>query len=252
MLIFGRPTKDEQGGIMIAIFWDYSEFESFFFERAEKLALVTEDCSLSELAPDWIVDEDSLRRPDGEFFKVRGRKVTSSGGHNVRRWKQPMIFQPSGTVACVFDDGTNLFLVRCLAEPGSIGLQIAGQNTRVLVAPSLQFSPGQLELHRRAERGEVRPDGEPYKPTPLAGVISGDRFKARWEVSNEDPGRFAEKVNRIGLIHIPSLAALDHDLELMAAEAQANFAWVSLEVLRVIRVRGLMNSHLRSVMAMLV
>ncbi|MBI4133258.1 NDP-hexose 2,3-dehydratase family protein [Candidatus Uhrbacteria bacterium] len=230
-------------------------FFMFLADRARALAMETEDCLLSELAPAWIVDADSVRRPDGGFFTVRGRHVRRAAGREVSGWSQPLIFGDSGgTVAlaiCSVVGEGDLYLVRVKAEPGAMGIEVDGQNTRVIVSPTLQFSRSNLERHGRALRGETDERGQSIKPVPLAGILNEHRFRVSWQPVPEDPGRFADKVNRAGFIHAPSTDAFNGDITELPEEQRHDFAWVNLEVLRMLCSRGYANSHLRSVMAML-
>lgn len=255
-------------------FDSFVEFRSFALIRAAALAMEVEKTALAAIAtldvpekgPAWVVEEESIRRPDGGFFQVGGVNVTRAAGREVTGWRQPMIMgDGNGYVALVrADDMSDCLgrkhLVRLKAEPGNLGFGVTsddpslrGKNTRVLVAPPLQFSQSNLAHHERALRGETDDKGGKLKPVPLADLVVG-REDSFWENASEDGGRFFEKWNRYGLLDLDTESAVK-DVEKMIqalGAAAEDFAWVRTGILAEIRRSGLANGHLRSGMSLLV
>lgn len=240
------------------VFSSSERFRAWAQERSTELAMDVERVSLSSLAPTWVVTEERLARPDGQFFSVEGVRVVRSAGREVSGWSQPMMFQPPGHVGLIQWLGnantlTRDLLVRVMAEPGNRGIEISGVNTRVLVGPPVQFSPGNLAQHGRAIRGELDSDGRPYKRVPFADLASYSIpnwvTSAWWEDAVEDGGRFFEKKNRYGLISVKTREAVEDEIQ--ATGQPENFVWISIGFLHDLRVMGYLNGHLRSLMSML-
>lgn len=228
-------------------------FMEWFRKRAWVRRLEVQECRLDEL-PSWVVDGASGRRRKAPFFfELIGLLVQAvGGGRNVVAWDQPGIKQPDGTVGLVIDGSGGFILLRVLGEPGSRGLMVNGVNTHVLVAPPIQFSPGQLELHRRAKAGERGPDGQPLKPTPLADLVEDtERFHHQWQSSAEDPGRFVDKVNRVGVVTAHHRRDLEPDFAALDEDTRADLAWVTPHVLRNLLGNGLATSHVRAALSVL-
>lgn len=248
------------------------EFLPYFEARAQALAMEVRPAHLAQCEPAWKVVgkilnglfdgvsvqsfmASEIKRPDGRFFRIAGIDVVRAAGREVSGWFQPMIFDDGdGFVALVHDLSTDDVLVRIKAEPGNVGLEICGANTRVLVSPSLQFSRGNLLHNEAALRGELDEKGQRINPIPLAGLVSDGRYftldSDEWELAPEDGGRFFEKVNRYGLVDIWAKQDVEEDLMELGASAE-DFLWVSIDLLRRIRRAGLANGHLRSAMSLL-
>ncbi len=225
--------------------------------------MVVEPCTLPDLAPDWVVGDD-LARPDRAFFVVEGRRITHAAGREMGRWVQPLIAKETkgyiaflrasgGGMARVIDD-PNGFLIRAKAEPGNRGYSVDDVDTCVLVAPPVQFSQGNLGLHRKALAGELDKNGNPIKRVPFASAALEPApswvRKAVWEDGPEDGGRFDKKVNRYGRISVTNVEHLTDELTLTGQPD--DFAWVTLPLLREIRRHGLGNGCFRSALSMLV
>lgn len=240
------------------VFTSSERFRAWAQERAIELAMDVERVSLSSLAPTWVVTEEKLARPDGQFFSVEGVRVVRSAGREVSGWSQPIIVQPSGSVALIQWLGnastfTRDLLVRVMAEPGNRGIEIRAVNTRVLVCPPVQFSPGNLAQHGKAIRGELNLDGRPYKRVPFADLASYPMpnwvTSAWWEDAVEDGGRFFEKRNRYGLISVKTREAVEDEIQ--ATGQPENFAWIHTGTLHELRVMGYLSGHMRSVLSLL-
>ncbi|MBI4713960.1 NDP-hexose 2,3-dehydratase family protein [Candidatus Uhrbacteria bacterium] len=241
------------------VFWHSEEFRRWAKERAVELTMKVDLVSLSSLAPTWMTDNESISRPDGQFFKVVGVNISRSGGREISGWGQPMISQPSGFVALIrwfgnADIRTNEVLVRLFPEPGNKGIEIDGVNTRVLVGPPIQFSPGNLENHQKALRGECDKNGNPYRSVPFASVALETKPEwavyVDWENAVEDGGRFFEKLNRYGTILVRSRDVVES--EILSTGQPENFAWISLSALRDLRRLGYLNGHMHSLMSLLI
>ncbi len=239
---------------MILYYESFDKFHAAARACATDLAMEVVPCTLLELEPDWVTSKYSISRPDRSYFTVEGVRILRAAGLAVKRWVQPIFVQPNGHVGlihCAIEDSV---LIRMFAEPGNIGIEVRGKNTRVLVGPPAQFSPGNLSNHMKALRGEKDPNGEPYKRIPFAD-IAADACPAwaestSWEPGSEDGGRFWQKVNLYGYVRVQSREAVQD--QIYATGQAENFAWVSREVLREARKAGMVNGHLRSAMSLLV
>lgn len=229
-------------------------FQSFMHGRAPALAMEVEMCDLVDLAPDWQMSAKEIARPDRGFFTVSGVRVLRAAGREVTGWAQPMLaYQTAGYVGLIVRKMTDfdVVLVRLMAEPGNVGVRSAkNKNTRVLVCPSIQFSQGNLAQHEKAKRGELDKNGNPIKLVPFADAVVGSHYNVRWQSAPEDGGRFFEKVNNYGLIHVVNTEEIQADLEMTGM--MENYSWISLPVLRDLCRLGLVSGHLRSCMSLLV
>ncbi|MBI5370104.1 NDP-hexose 2,3-dehydratase family protein [Candidatus Uhrbacteria bacterium] len=242
------------------MFYEFEDFEVWARARAEQLAMNIEICGLDRLSPDWIMPDQSgvqIMHRFGLFFRVGGLRVVR---YLLGTWGQPMFFQPNGHVGLILAEGSTsadrFLLVQMFAEPGNVGINLDGVNTRVLAGPPIQFSPGKLEQHRRALAGELDDKGQGFKPVPFADVAMDHHNlpdwarSALWQGAVEDGGRFFEKVNRYGVITVKDPD--DVDGEIQRTGQPENFAWVSLMVWRQMRDCGLINGHLRAIASLLI
>ncbi len=257
------------------VFEDVESFMRYFRARAEVLAMDARRTTLARCEPVWrvfgkmfngLIDGRTVRtfiakevaRKDGRFFRIAGVEISAPLGREVRSWCQPMIIgDGGGYVALVEQEATRHHLVRLKAEPGNIGIQVEGKNTRVLVAPPIQFSRSNLEHNQRALRGETDEGGHPIRPIPMTSIVTDGRYATLedmdfWERAVEDGGRFYEKVNRYGLIEVTRREELDGDIQALPEEDRENFCWITLELLLQLRRRGLINGHMRSGMSLIV
>jgi hypothetical protein len=197
-----------------------------------------EICGLDEIDP-WIHDGKAVRRPGAhEFFRVQGLKVRSKKG----AWNQPAFIGEGGFIALLRDE-TQWLLVQLKPEPGNPVIDTpTGTWASALAGPSIQCSRTNKQLH-----------------SPAIPLIRHWKNSA----STEDPDKLPN-----GSYWVPGDGARQHhkrneavvldvtrkaiDDELIATGHTANFAWVTLEVLRLIVRRGLANSHLHEVMSFLV
>lgn len=246
-------------------FLDYVCFAFWAKERATVLAMEAEETPLAAIAiedvpgkgPAWVVEAETIRRPDGNFFQIAGVNVTRAAGREVTGWRQPMIMgDGNGYIALVRRQFDGCLLLRLKAEPGNLGFGDParnGANTRVLVAPPLQFSQSNLAHHERAMRGELDDKGGKINPVPLAHLVAHSD-SIRWENASEDGGRFFEKWNRYGVFDLiaPGQVKWFEDAVSALGEGAKDFAWVDLSTLRTLRKNGLANGHLRSAMSLLV
>ena len=236
----------------------HDEFCAWATERAAALAMEVENVQLSSLAPTWVTDDTRIVRPDGQFFSVEGFKITRAGGREVSGWAQPMIVQPSGYVGLVRRFGSRIdpdkLLVRLFPEPGNIGICVKEINTRVLVGPPIQISSGNLENHIKALGGQLDPNGKPYKPVPFASIALSTKPYwvnfATWESAVEDGGRFYQKVNNYVIINVSSLEDVESEIQLTSQPE--NFAWININLWRILRNIGQLNGHMRAVSSMLI
>lgn len=230
---------------MTCIFSKFEEFNAYLLERAAINALVVEECPLSE-CKGWEVTGDRVARPDGKFFQLVGRRIRAANGREETSWYQPMIVEmDSGYVGIVSAPSEGKVLVRVKGEPGNKGVEIDGKDTHVLVSPPLQFSRSNLALNDQVLKGEVTGRA----PIPLAHLYNDARFSHHPVEAKEDGGRFTQKVNFYDLVAVPSLEALESDIQ--ADKQRDDFAWISLPLFAELGRRGLLNGHLRSIMSLL-
>lgn len=240
------------------LFERHDQFCAWATERAAALTMEVKRVSLSSLAPTWVTDEDKVARPDGQYFSVEGFQITRAGGREVSGWAQPMIVQPSGYVGLVRRFGSRVdpdkLLVCLFPEPGNIGICVNEINTRVLVGPPIQFSLGNLENHERAVRGELDPNGKPYKRVPFASITDEEKpdwaSYMTWEIAVEDGGRFYEKVNKYVIVTVDTFDAVESEIQLTGQPE--NFAWININLWRILRTLYQLNGHMRSISSMLV
>lgn len=243
-------------------FLDFDLFSYWANKRASALAMEAQPCPLGDLAPEWIEEKEmgklqTIVHHLGLFFRVEGVRIVHSAGVSIKRWMQPMFFQPSGYVGLVICESEHQepdILVRLFAEPGNLGIKIDGVNTRVLAGPPIQFSLGNLAVHEKALRGEVDEKGNAFKPVPFASVALHRPVpwasNTHWEKAVEDGGRFWEKANHYGLITVSYRNAVEEEIE--NTGKREDFAWVSLPVWRRMRRAEMINGHMRSISSLLV
>ncbi len=238
----------------ILVFTDWEAFAAWLNERANALAMEVEPCNLSDCGPAWQISWKQLFRPDGSFFQVIGAWAKKVAGREVPFWKQPMIAGEQNAKAAIVVTGDDeirltatplppqLVLVRAKADIGNIGVKLAdGTNSRVLMAPSVQFSQGNLDQHNKFRAGESG-----VQSVPLAGIIFDAELKdARWEDAPQDGARFYEKVDAVAVLKMSSREVADRYVGELKEAAQADFVWVTRDVLAEVRRRGLVNAHLR-------
>lgn len=235
----------------VLLFDQMEDFLDWIQARARSLAMQVEERSLQEISP-WVLQEGKILNPLVSFFWVGGLSVVNS---LIGRWSQPMIFgQTDGHVALIIDSDGNV-LVQATAEPGNLGIEIDGVNTRVLVGPPIQFSQGKLELHEKALRGECRPGGDPYQRVPFVGLVQAtigeEGVHSRQTVrAVEDGGRFFEKENKYHLVTVDGWQPVaDQVAQTSHPEC---FVWVTRELFsQIMHEPRLPNGHLRSVASLL-
>lgn len=229
-------------------------FQSFMHGRAPALAMSTEFCHLSRLEPDWKMTSMGLERQDRGSFRVRGVRVVHASGQEVAGWTQPMFTNEKAEYIALIVRKVleqELVLVCLMAEPGNAGIRDGlNQNTRVLVAPSVQFSQVNFWQHEKFKRGALDENGKPLKPVPFAEAVLGKHHNVDWQSASEDGGRFFQKLNHYGLIRVAGTKEIQADLE--ATGMMENYSWISLPVLRNLCRLGLVSGHLRSCMSLLV
>ncbi len=240
------PTESGQ----IRHFSRFEDFQTFLLVRARALSMAVRECTLPELAPQWLVGEE-ISRPDGRFFRVTGLEVIRAAGREVTGWVQPIIAgETDGRLALFLKGSHDLALVRVKAEAGNVGVKVDGGNTRVLVSPTLQFSRGNLEHTERARRGELDALGKPMKPVPLCDLLDLV-MDDLWKPGSGDGGRFLDKRNWYAVVPLRDGEARKHvepAVQALGKDA-ADFAWVSQPVLRQIVHEGLGNEFLERLYA---
>lgn len=167
---------------------------------------------LSETS-DWLFHNDgTFRRADGKFFAVSGAEISAeSSGREVARWDQPLLVEV-GEGAVVLIKQRGRYLLQVKAEPGV---------STPLLAPTIQASASNLA----AAHGGKRPR--------FAELL--DTHSVRWISVVQDPGRFHGKVNRYGLVDLPTSIKLElNNLE----------RWFSVRELKQVVQLGKCNSHL--------
>jgi len=144
--------------------------------------MLVERLKLKELAPDWLVDDDGIHRPDNKFFKMVGAGITSGGGLEVKSWKQPFIEEKGGEVTLATFDGQ--FLVRPKQEPGN-----PSYFNYALWAAGFQAS----EANKSMAHGGTKPL---YANIEEIGNIISNSGQAK------DGNRFLGKVNTLKVIEL--------------------------------------------------
>ena len=180
----------------------------------------------------WVVGTDGVGRPDGRFFIISAVEISVGQGREVTSWYQPMIFgDGQGYILMIEDEETGAILLRAKTEPGNLGLKVNGLDTRVLLSPPFQASQANMDTH-----------GAKVPLIEFAKQITA------WEVASEDGGRFYEKCNFYGCA---SVNRPEIDAQIASSPTPDDFIWVSRELLRELRRKGLVNGHLRSAMSLL-
>lgn len=180
----------------------------------------------------WVVGTDGVGRPDGRFYRIVNVVTEVGSGREVTSWKSPMMCDEGGYILLIVDSESGDVLVRAKAESGNMGVVLEdGSQSRVLLSPPFQASLANVAVHGSR--------------VPLVEIVYG--FEG-WEDASEDGGRFFEKQNQYGLM-INDREVIDRSI---ARSPNPNdFIWVSREVLRELRRKGLVNGHLRSAMSLL-
>ncbi len=221
---------------------DQEEFMAFALKRASELSMGVHKASLS-VCDGWKVTQDVIFHPNRRRFYCCGIHIHKIRNREVSGRAQPMICEETvGHAAVVVC--RNLVLVRLKAEPGNIGIQVEGNNTRVLVAPPIQFSRSNLEHNQRALRGETDEGGQAIKPVPLAGLLSHGRYRPIWHPVPQDGNRFYEKVDFVAAVSISSLEEINQDFEGLSLEDRRDFAWIDREMLFDLMRKGYASPYL--------
>jgi len=227
----------------IQMFDDFEAFDEYALARATALAMGSHRVPLSACGG-WVVEPERVAREDGRFFQIGGVHIDKVKNREVSGWAQPMICgETDGRAALVVT--RDHVLVRLRTDAGNKGILLSGgEETRVLVAPPLQFSQSNLEHNLRALRGELDDNRQPIKPVPLAGILTDDRFVVRWHKIPQDGARFFEKVDAVAAVRITSTDKLDPDFAALSQDEQADFMWVSKDIFHRILVGEIASAYL--------
>ncbi|MFJ2213376.1 NDP-hexose 2,3-dehydratase family protein [Streptomyces sp. NPDC101062] len=175
----------------------------------------------------WTRDADSVRRPDGRFFRVTGVTV-EAGNREVRGWSQPLV-EPCGTGVAAFLfrllDGVPHVLVHARVEAGYVN--------RVELAPTVQCTPSDWEPLPTGDR-------PPFLDTVLRAAERGaTRYSA---THSEEGGRFLDACVRYMFV--------EADAETAAIEAPGGYTWVTIGQLNSLAAHGhYLNVQARTLLA---
>lgn len=230
-----------------------SEIERWLRERAVAHGMTVEQIDAAECRR-WQRDGRGTSRDDRRFMEQVHLRVRTSG-REVAEWDQIALYEIDapgtlGTVVLVEHRGR--FLVRAIAEPCNIGVELAGTPTHTLFGPTIQYSG-----HNRIAHAEDGLDdlGGKASPTPLIGFFEdpGVAKSVRWQRAAGSGGRHRQVV-QIGHLEIYEgeplrLAALEEAVR--THKDGDDFRWVSRDELVEIYRDGLSNHHLRSAASLL-
>jgi oxidase EvaA len=177
---------------------------SWLSDRKTEMSLDVKRIKLGEL-DQWICDRESIRRPDGRFFRVIGVSISSAGSREVSAWRQPM-FEPVhlGTIMFVrqLREGRMEYLVQARAEAGFIDTVELGATV-------------QMSAKNYARKEDMPPFAE-LVDAPAEWV----RFRSP---QADDGGRFFHDEAMHVVVELPESERID---------VPPNFTWVTLPLLR--------------------
>lgn len=120
---------------------------SWFTEERARQEVRTELIPLRDVSG-WALDDDSIARHDGRFFRVVGMGVDTAG-REVTSWTQPL-FEPSGrglvAFACRRFDGVPHLLVEARVEGGFLDTAEIGATVQCVPSNYAHLSSGERPL----------------------------------------------------------------------------------------------------------
>lgn len=215
-------------GVEVALAWLQA--------RAEVLKMDVTEVPLADV-PGWTFDFRRIVNAMGRFYEIVGVVVRANTGREVREWGQHLFNHTSGpgnvVLAVASWDGRDWVLLRAMAEPGSKGAVLAdGTDSHVLFTPTAQISASNLEKH-----------GADAVPFAMLATTAG----VRWQRPQEDPGRFRNKVNNIGLLYCmreTAEAQIDR-----FADNTGDFVWLPLNVVEELGQRSMITDFVLKCLA---
>jgi len=162
-------------------------------QRNANSEMTVEIIPLSEVEHPWGMQEDGeyYGRSDGAFFRIVGVKIRTDKREVEGGWTQPMLEEiGKGIVVLVRStttEGIPIFLLTSTPEPGN-----PADKNFVLLKPSFQASKSNMT---QAHKGE--------KP-PLIKLLDKYGNSIVWNKLPQDGGRFLGKINKYGVIEIPT------------------------------------------------
>jgi len=168
----------------------------------------------------WIMDPESVRRPDRGFFELIGTNITAK--KEVSSWDQPMLKEAGEGVIVLVYSPTKGVLLQAKAEPGNDSLGY------MLLAATLQVSKSNLE----AKHGGKKP--------PRAELITN---QTEWTSFCQDGGRYFKKRNNYAIVTVGI------NTDIVPAE---NERWFKLTEFMQVIAQGYANEHLLQVFALMV
>lgn len=223
-------------------------------ERARAHAMSVEGITRSECRR-WVSGENGVDRDDGRFMGLAYLRVRTNG-REVAEWDQIALIERDapgtlGTVVLVARDNGDV-LVRAIAEPCNVGIEVDGVSTHTLFGPSIQYSGHNRIAHAQDGADDA---GRAASPTPLIGFFENPDVSDRilWQRAAGSGGRHRQVIQLGLLIVVPDDVHLRGELDQAVAgnkDAQ-DFRWVTRDELREIYYAGLANHHLRSCSSLL-
>ncbi|MDP1866481.1 NDP-hexose 2,3-dehydratase family protein [Bradyrhizobium sp.] len=159
---------------------------------------------------DWSRDEQgNVQHRSGQFFRIEGARVESSGVREVATWDQPIMTQLDGGVLAMVaretDQGVE-FLLQAIAECGNIDTLQLG--------PTVQSTWSNI---RRAHTGR--------RPPMLEVVFAEAGVRTVYRANhNEEGGRFWKKSNENVVVFLDDEGVIETDMKM--------FYWASLSQIK--------------------
>lgn len=180
---------------------------------------------------DWYVENETsnIQSRSGEFFSIKGARVSSSAGiREIQSWDQPIFTQKEGGVLALIAKEKSsqiLFLLHAKAEPGNIDT--------FQLSPTVQASWSNL---RQSHKGTRPPFTEVIlKEVPSTLVYASSH--------NEEGSRFWKKSNQNQIwMCDPEGLSLEYNSEL--------FVWASLSQIKSLALMdNILNPYVKTIIA---
>ncbi len=202
---------------------------NWFEEQRKNCKMEIQEVNITDLDT-WQTNPETMNisHVSGEFFSVRGMKVTQTDKREVPGWEQPLFFQKEWGIIGVLRkkiNGVYHYLLNAKAEPGNID--------KLQMSPTLQATHSNL---KQAHKGKKPLFSEYFEEEGRSTIVySKDQ--------TEDGGRFFLKANRNMLVEVPENEQI---------EVPEDFIWVTMyQIKQMLKHETLVTPHVRSIISVL-
>jgi len=214
-----------------SLYFTLEEVREWFLEKRAKCDMHVEEIPLSQVEG-WSVQQPGgeIVHDSGDFFKVRGVRVSTSSREVESGWDQPILEQigyDGGLLGILRQrhSGIPHYLCEAKMEPGNYG--------KIQISPTLQATFANI----RKSHGGRRPHFLEFFEEEISDV---EMLFDSWLA--EDGGRLYLKRNRGMLVEVPQ--------DLSIKLPSDNFIWLSLfQIKSLLAEDAWINPHVRGILA---